>query len=405
MRKAGSIILLIILVPVTLVFFIAGSLQLNILTADFIKQELIKRDAYAIAGDQLSSQISTLDFGDLPVKTADVQILARQVLSARWLQTNVESILDRSFAWFNGSMDMTLSLPVDLRLPKATLIPGVEELIRSSIPNLVECPKNHVVTELCRVPNMTVAQVEDILEQNGIDLSAITTQLPDSFDLANPVLPTIKLSQGSVSSQRPRVLGISTTAEDQKKIDEQKKGEEQKKFDSGMTEEERKKEEMKNQEEDNKLTEEPKKSFQDQVKDAVQKATDIKTKYHQGLQWWRDALIAYAAVILLFLAINIKGWHRFTRWFGILLLTMGTLPLLASIASKIVLEKKLLPLIHFNDSMPLAIQTVIPEAIRDVQQALFTPILIVSAVLVGLGIAGIIGACFIAKQKLHQPSV
>lgn len=383
MRSAGSILLLTILVPVTLVVFVVLSVQANIATAQFIKHELASRHAYAIAEDQLASQIANLRLDNLPVNTADLQALVRRVLPAAWLRQNIENLLDRTFAWFKGPADLALTLPVDLRGPKAELIPGIESLIESAIPRLAVCTRQTPPGELCRTANMTVAQVKDMLKQGGIDLDTVTTQLPDTFDLANPVLPDIRLGQDSDSSaqNQVKVKGVSTVSKDQQNIDEQKKKDQQL------------------LDEQNKQNPEPPKSFQDQVKEAVQKLTDVKDKYHQGLKWWTEALGGYLLLILMYLAVNIKGWRRFMRWFGILLLSIGILPLAVSIASKIVLKQYLLPLIHFNGTLSAEAQTAVPAAILDVQHALFFPILLVSAIMVGLGLAGIIGASFIPKIK------
>lgn len=354
MRTAASIFLLIVLVPFTLVVFLVSAVKANVLTAEFIKHELAARQVYTIAEDQASQRIATMKFENLPINAADLQTLVSRVLPASWLQMNIEGTFDRAFVWFNGPSDATLALPIDLRGPKSELLPGVDALIAEAIPRLPACQRRQKEGELCRTPGMTVAQVKDLLKQGGIDLATVTTQLPDAIDLANPVLPTIKLGN----------------AVDQKKETTPKQ--------------------------DNKPEE--KTSVPDQVKQVVAQMTDAKKTYHQVLGYWDDALIAFGVLVLGYLAINAKGWRRITRWTGILTLTLGFLPLVVSVASKIVMERYLLPSMHFTSSVPVEVQTAVPAAIRDFQHALFSTTLLVSAVMVGFGIAAIVGAHFIPAR-------
>lgn len=346
MRTAASIFLLIVLVPFTLVVFLVSAVKANVLTAEFIKHELAAQKVYTIAEDQASQQIAKMKFENLPINAADLQTLVSRVLPASWLQMNIEGTLDRAFAWFNGPSDATLALPIDLRGPKSELLPGVDALIAGAIPRLPACQRRQKEGELCRTPGMTVTQVKDSLKQGGIDLATVTTQLPDSIDLANPVLPTIKLGDAV---------------------------------------------------QDNKS--EDKTSVPDQAKNIVAQLTDAKKTYHQVLGYWNDALIAFGVLVLGYLAINANGWRRITRWTGILTLTLGFLPLVVSVASKIVMERYLLPSMHFTSSVPVEVQTAVPAAIRDFQHALFSTTLLVSAVMVGFGIAAIVGAHFIPARE------
>lgn len=360
MRNVGSIFLLIILVPITLAVFLVWSLKTNLLTAQFLKNELTARNVYSVVEDQLSKQIATLKLENLPIATADIQTLAQQVLPASFLQQSVETILDRSFGWFNGPLGTTLSIPIDLRGPKAAITPALDTLIASAIPKLPECPKKGVASELCRTPDVTVATVKDMLKTSGVDLTSVIAQLPDALDLANPVLPSIKLGQESQSAQQ-----------DQKKQDG--------KTDGGALQQEE--------------------TFQQKVQRSVNTLTTVKERYHQGLQYWMDALIAYAVLVLLYLSINIRGWKRITRWTGILFLTIGILPLAVSIATKQLMERLLLPGLHL-DKLPPEVQAAVPAAIRDVGTALFSSLLIMSVTMVAVGVVAIVGAHWIRVKSM-----
>ena len=374
MRTAGSILLLIILVPATVVVFFVTSLKMNVLTARFITHELSARDAYGIAEDQIAEQIGKVDLADAPIATADLQALARRIFPASWLRQNVESIINRSFTWFNSDSNTTLSLPVDLREPKAELIPGVDALIESAIPRLPVCTRATPEDELCKNSKTTVADIKETLKQGGIDLDTVTTQLPDTIDLADPVLPDIKLGNQDTQTTDTDATDASTTTDGQKKDEGQQKADEQKKDEE----------------------QEPKLTLQEQSAQTRKTLEDAKTTYRDILNYWTYALIAYAILILGFIAINIKGWRRLTRWIGILMVTIGTLPLAIGIASKIIMDE-LLPGLNI-ENLPAGVQTAILDAIRDVQHALFSPILIAGAAMVILGIGAIIGARFIPKH-------
>src|SRR5690349_10916665 len=115
MRNTFSIILVIILVVATPAMLLVTSVKYNLATAKFLKQELVKQGAYQIALDQVDQQIGKISIDpQVPITPADLQALARRVLTIAWLQPSVESSLDRTFAWFKSPDSTTLSLPIDL---------------------------------------------------------------------------------------------------------------------------------------------------------------------------------------------------------------------------------------------------------------------------------------------------
>ncbi|MFH1171947.1 MAG: hypothetical protein V1778_05450 [bacterium] len=389
MRTVGSILLLLILVPTTVVVFLVLSLQFNILTAKFIERELADHQAYAIVEDQIAQQIAKLEINDLPIEASDIQILAKRVLPGSWFQQSVEGVLDHTYAWFNGSPEMVLSLPVDLRGPKAELTPALDVLIESAIPRMPECSRQSSPDTLCRTENMTVAQVKDVLKSGGVDLTSAIAQLPDTLDLANPVLPSLQLGTNDQASTQ-----ASSSQRDQSVTDARAKSQD---------EQQKKDEQQKQEAQTSTNPPEQKQTFNQQMKGVVDQLTNAKQQYHRGLQYWMDALMTYGVLILLYLVINIKGWRRFTRWSGVLLLVIGILPLLISIASGIALEQVILPGLHVEGNLPKEVQAAIPASIRDVQHALFFPILVLSAALVVLGIGAIIGTHFIPQPQGKKP--
>jgi hypothetical protein len=290
--------------------------------------------------------------------------------------------MNGAFSWFNGQPGTTLSLPIDLRGPKAELIPGVETLIQSAIPRLPVCTRATPADELCRDSKTTVASVKDTLKRGGVDLATVTTQLPDSIDLADPVLPDIKLGNQDEQTTDTNTKDASATT-DAKKVDDKKTTDDQKKQDDKQ---------------------EPKLTLQEQSAKTRKSLENAKARYHDVLRYWTYVLIGYAVLILGFIGINVKGWRRLTRWTGILAVTTCILPLAAGVIGERIVEDKVLPIVRFDDSVSRDIQTAVPAAIRDVAHALLYPIFIISAVLVILGIGAIIGARFIPKPAARQKS-
>ncbi len=361
MRTAGSILLLIILVPASVVVFFVYSMTTNVLTAAFFKDELVRQRVYDLAREQLAIQIGKINLVGMPVTAEELQHLAQRALPAAWLQQNVESTLDRAFAWLNGPEGTALALPINFAAPKAELAAGVDALLISTFPRLPVCAAGNPGT-LCRVQGMTVDALKDMLRQQGIDLHAIIGQLPDSFDLANPVLPAIALGD---QHQQTAESGELTVEKDEQAQDRLPAGQEQ--------------------------------TTEQSIQNVVKNLEQAKAQYHIGVRIWRSALVAYAVLILGFLVLNVRGWRRFLRWAGILAVTVSVLPLAMSIASKPILERAILPNLVLTQ-MPPEVQAAIPVALRDVQHALFFPILIFSACLVALGVGAVIGAQFLPRQ-------
>lgn len=353
MRNAASILLIIILAIITPVFLFVSAIRLNVVTAKFVKNELRKQRIYALAEDQISQQIDKMAIDpNLGITNADLQSLVGKTFPAAWMQAQVEGTLDRAFTWFNAPPGPMLTLPIDLRGPKAELITGVDSILTSKISVLPECTKRSTAKELCRRANTGLADVKNILKENGFDLAAIETQLPDTLDLVHPVLPTINLS-GSTSS--------TATQDAQKSIDQQTQP----------------------------------------IRDAL---TSAKKQYDLVLQGFVAAMAVYLLLVLGFIAINIKGWKRVVRWTGILLVSIFFLPLAMAYGSRIAVEDALLPSIHFDASVPKEMATIVPNLIRDFQHGLFDPILLVGGILFFLGLAGIIGAHWIPAVMTKEKS-
>jgi len=297
---------------------------------------------------QVQQQIKTVTFDkNVPITGADLDSLAQRVFTQSWLQQNVEGSLDRIFVWLNGPSGSMLSVPVDLTQPKASLSQGVDDLLTAKIPTLPVCPRTNTDNKICRTSTTTLATVKDMLKKNGIDLTSIEAQLPNTIDLANPVFPTIAVNSKT-------------------------------------------------------QTDNAQQSIHEKVQPILDKLDTAKEKYHQARQGYLAGLAVYALLMLGYIALNAAGWKRLAKWVGIAFLAISVLPLAISIASQQVVQKAIVPNLHFDESAPAGLATAASGVIRDLQHTIFSPILMISALLFIFGLAGIIGARFIPIAAAAQ---
>lgn len=350
MRNALSILLILILVLATPVLLLVTSIKTNLLTSRFFKHELATRQAYTTVESLLSQALLTIKLEQgVPVTGADLEHLATRVITPTWLQASVESVLDHAFAWFNGPPGMVLTVPIDFRQPKRELIAGIDALLTEKIPLLPECPKNSVSQEFCRTAGFDVAQAKNLLKQQGLDLALIEQQLPDTLDLANPILPTLALGPQPATQS------------------------------DGL-------------------------SLQSKLQPTLDRLQQAKTIYRQALRYLLDAWLVMAALILLFTLINRRSWRRLTRWLGIVVLSISLMPVAMSVVSRQLMEQQLLSSLRFDAKLPIEIQQAVPAVIRDVQQTVFQPLLVTGLILLVVGLVAVIGARFLPNKEFGKSS-
>lgn len=342
MRNFISVVLLFILIPVTLLMLFAVSFMNAVLTPEFIKGELVRRQLYTIAHDEIGAQLRTLTFdSSLPLKGSDVEKLFQRVIAVEWMEQNFTSVLDATFAWFNEPLDMHLSLPVDLRSPKKEFVPVLDALIGEKISQLPQC-NNTPGQGFCRTTDLTVVSLKTMLQSQGVDPASLVAQLPDTMELTDPVLP-------------PQLLGGADTA-----LEKQK-------------------------------------AIHEQVQSVLEQMQQVKIQYMRALRYYHYALLVFVVLILCFLALNAKNLHRFVAWTGILALATSILPLIAGIGSKPVIERVILPQLQFDPTISKEIVAVVPLLIGDLGQALFMPLLIAGIVLLVVGVAFLVWARSITR--------
>lgn len=341
MRSAVSIFLIIILVPVTMVMLLVTSVKSNLLTSRFLKAELTRQNLYALATKQIDEQVLKLKIDpQYPITHAEITDMVHSVLSEAWLRQNVESLLDQFFSWLDKPSGVALNLTVDLRQPKTELFQRVDDLLATKLPQIQPCPQSRSRQRpegICNFAGMTVAQVKTELAHLGFDLPAMQQRLPDTLDLLHPDLSAVF---GPPDAAKPD----STQAQTPKFLSDLER---------------------------------------------------VKTIYRQALQYYRYALMGLGLLVILYLAVNIKGWRRLARWTGILALSVGVLPLVLGIASRPVVEQQVIPTLNLDPKLPAELQRAVPTAILDVQQALFSPLSVVGIILVVAGLGAIIGAHWI----------
>lgn len=346
MRNTVSIVFLIILVIATPVMLVVTSIKYNVVTPRFLKRELASHQAYAIATGQIDHYINNIKIDPhYPITNEEIITLTHQVVSDAWLRQNVESILDRFFAWLNAPAGATLTLPLDVRTVNMQLFSSIDALLAAKLPQLQPCQKRGQTEGLCTFAGMTVPQAKEELKHAGLDLTTIQTLLPDTIDVVNPDLSALL---GPQDTTAPNSLY------------------------------------QKNQE-------------------IIAKLNRIKTVYHQALRYFLFAWIGYGLLIAGYVVLNAtKGWRRLVRWVGILCLAIGVLPVALYFAAKQLVAQKLIPSIHFDAAVAANVQTIVPAVIHDVQQAMLLSVLITGAALMVIGLAAIIGAHFIPRPVVEK---
>lgn len=346
MRNAVSILLIFILAILTPVFLIINSVKSNLLTSRFLKQELTRQNLYALATKQIDEQILKLKIDpQYPITHAEIMDVVHSAFTEAWLRQNVENQLDGFFSWLNQPNSVALNLTVDLRQPKTELFQGVDNLLATKLPQIQPCPKSRSGQRpegICNFAGMTVVQIKTELAHSGFDLLTMQQRLPDTLDLLHPDLSAVF---GPPDAAKP-----------------------------------------------------------DSTPKFLSDLERVKTIYRQALQYYRYALMGLGLLVILYLAVNIKGWRRLVRWTGILALSVGVLPLALGIASRPVVQQQVIPSLRLDPKLPIELQRAIPAAILDVQQALFSPLWLAGMILVVTGLGAIIGAHWIPPVMKKRQS-
>ena len=195
MRTAVSILLMLILVILTPVLFVVTSVRLNVLTTDFLKQELVKLDVYGLATWEIDEQIAKVKIDpQYPITNAEIGELAHAVISEDWLRQNIESILTRMELWLQSKPGTELTLPIDLRQPKMELTTGIDRLLTEKLPQTQPCPDKRRPKEeqgICQFSGLTLPQLKEQLAHQGLNPDLVNQVFPDQLDLVNPDLSNV----------------------------------------------------------------------------------------------------------------------------------------------------------------------------------------------------------------------
>lgn len=349
MRTAVSILLIVILVLFTPVLFLVTSLRFNVLTAQFIKQELARKNVYVLATSQIDKQIARIVLDpQYPVTNAEIAALAHDVLAESWLRQNVEGLLDGMESWLGAPSGTTLRLPIDLSQPKQRFTAVLDAFLSEKLAQLQPCADKRRSSEeqgICQFAGMTLGQLKEQLRHTGMNPDLISSLVPDTLDLVNPDLSSLfgKPDPTDTNSAQAKAEEISRSLD------------------------------------------------------------QFKAHYQQVLSLHGLAVMIYGLLIALCIAINApRGWRRLARWSGILLLSLGLLPLVMALASSPLIESLLLPKIRLDPKLPAELSSMVPALIWDTRTALFTPFLLIGASAVVLGLAGIIGAHWVPKPAARK---
>lgn len=350
MRSVVSILLMLSLVILTPVLFVVTSIRFNVVSASFFKRGLVRADAYRAMTSLIDTQVQKINLDEQsPVTYEEIAALAHSVISEAWLQQTLESGLDQSEAWLRAPRGTTMSVLVDVGVPKQQLIAGVDAFLAAKVAQLPPCPDARRPKQeqgVCQFAGLTVAQVKEQLAQTGFNPDLIVQLLPDTVDLLNPDFSKIL---GTPDQTDPNAATAQSEAQ-------------------------RRNLEL------------------------------VKARYQQGVSLLNLALVIDGLLVALFLAINAtRGWRRLVRWGGALFFAVGVFPFGLAIASTPVVNQLVLPNIHFDEGMPAAVVALVPVVIHHTRDAIFSPLLVAGAVLVALGLAGLVGSHWVPRPNGRTP--
>jgi hypothetical protein len=349
MRNTISVVLLVLLFILTPVMALTASARFNVLTVKFLTRELVRLDVYNLAVSQIDKQIGNVQLDPKYLVThAELAALAHQVITPQWLRQTIEGNLGRLEEWLQSEPGTTLSIPIDLRQPKASLTDGVDALLTEKLPMLEPCPDRRIPKEeqgICQFAGLTLPELKEQLRQAGLNPDVIAGLLPDTLDLLNPDL-------SKITGVQPATPGDTTADKTQE----------------------------------------------------IKKSLDlVKARYQQVIFLMNLSFGIFGLLVALYLALNaMHGWHRFTRWGGVLLLMIGLLPYALAVASSLAVEQALLPKLHIDAKVPAEVARLAPIAIRDVRKALFDPLLVFGAIGMVVGLGGIVGAHWIKTPVVKK---
>jgi hypothetical protein len=335
-------------VLVTPVLLLVTSVKTNLLEATFLKHELRSRNVYTLAFTVLDEQIGQIEIDpNFPITHEEIATLAKQVFTPDWLQQNVEGVMDSFDAWLRAPSGTNLSLTVSLAEPKTSLARNLDVFLTDKLAVLEPCSRNKPEEEqvFCQFAGLSLAEAKEQLKKVGADPDMVTNLLPDTLDLLNPDLSKIT---GSTDTENPDGQAVKN----------------------------------------------------DEIKKNLER---IKEQYQLGERFFWIAWILYGVLAAEFIVLNSTGgWRRLVRWVGALFLCLGLIPAALAIASEPVVRSTVLPHIEIDPKFPAEVAALIPALILDVRAAIFTLPLVVGAVLVVLGLAGLIGGHWIPKPRKPQ---
>lgn len=350
MRSVVSILLMISLVILTPVLFVVTSIRFNVVSASFFKRGLIRADAYRVMTSLIDTQVQKIALDEqFPVTHEEIAALAHSVITEAWLQQALESGLDQSEAWLRAPRGTPMNVLIDVSVPKQQLVAGVDAFLATKVAQLPPCPDMRRPKQeqgVCQFAGLTVAQVKEQLAQAGLNPDLIGQLLPDRVDLLNPdfskILGTPDQTDPNAAAEKSEVLRRNLEL--------------------------------------------------------------VKARYQQGVSLLTLALVIDGLLAALFLAINAtRGWRRLVRWGGALFFAVGVFPLGLAIASTPVVNQRVLPNIHFDAGIPAAVVALVPVLIEHTRAAIFSPLFVAGAVLVALGLAGLVGGHWVPRPIGRTP--
>lgn len=206
MRSAISVLLVIILIPISLVIAVSLTLQTSILQASFVKSILAQSGLYTVPFDSelgpflVKSLQPQEDESDaepsitLPEEhviriVAVVQTVLYDELGPEYLQQKIEQVIDPVWAWLTGQTDiLSVTITLDQEKIRQVVFLGKEQLFLE-LENYPKCQtleewENNQGVVTCIPPEFTREYLDAMLLQSGFDLEKILAErIPTEIDI------------------------------------------------------------------------------------------------------------------------------------------------------------------------------------------------------------------------------
>jgi len=190
MRKAISIIFIVIFAPAFFAMVFLLSLKFTLMSSDFIKEELAEQKAYEKIHTNLLEVVNAIGEKDeVPVgdqgalTSKEMMIAIQKAVSPEMAQEKTEMAIDAFWPWIFGDQS---EKTVDMRELKSSLRTNVMDTFKSKYESLPYCLDTNDFSDSNMVCRVQGVRFDDVMSQISNDPAnnplSMIDNIPDSLD-------------------------------------------------------------------------------------------------------------------------------------------------------------------------------------------------------------------------------